>query len=408
MPESPKAMSTFTPVVVVAQPTKNGKRDAEEIIEKKVASGKKQKISDEGDDDSSPNEYESKNPVDVAKNGDVAAKKKDDSKDKSESDDCDNVGEDDAKDAAEAKAPVKPAAKIKEESNDDKGSSDQEPAEPQVVKEKASGSEEKVNSSKVEEPKSAKKDDADVEMVDARSAEKKAPQTPATPQAPGSKILFMGNLNFSIEENDVLDFFKDAGEVVEVRFAMREDRFAGFAHVEFATPDAARKALKLDNELLLDRSVRLELAKERGAYTPRNNSNDRSSQKSGPSQGLTVFVRGFGTNDGFESVRSALEEHFGQCGEIKRLTILKDYESGGPKGVAFIDFTNGSAFNKALKLSGTKVSGGTITVEEAKQRGGGGDGGGYGRGKGGTSGGRGWFGGRDGARGRGRGRGRGR
>jgi len=39
-----------------------------------------------------------------------------------------------------------------------------------------------------------------------------------------------------------VNFFKDAGEVVEVRFAMRDDRFAGYGHVEFATVEAAQKA----------------------------------------------------------------------------------------------------------------------------------------------------------------------
>ncbi|KAI3525500.1 hypothetical protein L1887_04339 [Cichorium endivia] len=112
--------------------------------------------------------------------------------------------------------------------------------------------------------KSTKKIGGYVEMVYAPSG-KKAPQTPATPEATGSKTFFMGNLIFQIREADV-----SAGEVVEVRFAMRDDRFAGYAHVEFATPDAAQEALKLHEELLLDRPVRLDLPKERGAFTTAN------------------------------------------------------------------------------------------------------------------------------------------
>jgi len=38
------------------------------------------------------------------------------------------------------------------------------------------------------------------------------------------------------------NFFKDAGEVVDVRFASDTDgRFKGFGHVEFATAEAAQK-----------------------------------------------------------------------------------------------------------------------------------------------------------------------
>lgn len=40
------------------------------------------------------------------------------------------------------------------------------------------------------------------------------------------------------------NFFKDAGEVVDVRFAMSEDNsFRGFGHVEFATTEAAEKVI---------------------------------------------------------------------------------------------------------------------------------------------------------------------
>ncbi|MFS7901058.1 hypothetical protein Hanom_Chr00s165109g01826591 [Helianthus anomalus] len=44
------------------------------------------------------------------------------------------------------------------------------------------------------------------------------PQTRATPQT-----LFMGNLIFTIEEIDVINFFKDVIEVVVVHFAIRDD-----------------------------------------------------------------------------------------------------------------------------------------------------------------------------------------
>ncbi|KAI3738519.1 hypothetical protein L2E82_28553 [Cichorium intybus] len=82
---------------------------------------------------------------------------------------------------------------------------------------------------------------------------------------------------------------KSAGEVVEVRFAMRDDRFAGYGHVEFATCDAAQEALKLHEELLLDRPMKLDLAKERGAFTPANGGNERSFQKSGGQAQIVEF-----------------------------------------------------------------------------------------------------------------------
>ncbi|KAI3820355.1 hypothetical protein L1987_07901 [Smallanthus sonchifolius] len=36
-------------------------------------------------------------------------------------------------------------------------------------------------------------------------------------------------------------YFLCKGEVVDVRFTMRDDRFAGYGHAEFATPDATQE-----------------------------------------------------------------------------------------------------------------------------------------------------------------------
>ncbi|XP_019082356.1 PREDICTED: nucleolin 2-like [Camelina sativa] len=63
----------------------------------------------------------------------------------------------------------------------------------------------------------------------------------------GSKTLFAYNLSFRINRSDIEDFFKEAGEVVDVRIASREDgTLKGFGHVEFASADAAHKALQLN------------------------------------------------------------------------------------------------------------------------------------------------------------------
>ncbi|VFQ93055.1 unnamed protein product [Cuscuta campestris] len=74
------------------------------------------------------------------------------------------------------------------------------------------------------------------------------PQTPATPKAgaQGSKTVFIGNLSWSIGEDDIKTFFKDIGEVKEVRLSkLPNGKLKGFGHVDFTTSEAAVKALKL-------------------------------------------------------------------------------------------------------------------------------------------------------------------
>ncbi|GJZ60606.1 nucleotide-binding alpha-beta plait domain-containing protein [Tanacetum coccineum] len=118
------------------------------------------------------------------------------------------------------------------------------------------------------------------ESSDDEPAKTQARQTAAIPQATGTKTVFMGNLSYSIEENDIINFFKDVREVAEVRFGMRDEIFAGYGHVEFTTPDAAQKVVELNGTNLLGRDVKIDLTKERGgksAYTPggTRESNDR-------------------------------------------------------------------------------------------------------------------------------------
>lgn len=48
------------------------------------------------------------------------------------------------------------------------------------------------------------------------------------------------------------NFFKDCGEVVDVRFSSDEDgRFKGFGHVEFATGEAAQKVSICQSNIII-------------------------------------------------------------------------------------------------------------------------------------------------------------
>ncbi|XP_023738222.1 nucleolin 2 isoform X1 [Lactuca sativa] len=208
-----------------------------------------------------------------------------------------------------------------------------------------------------------------------------------TSHATGCKTLFLGNLSFSIEEDDVREFFKDVGEIAGIRFAIRNDRFMGYGYVEFTTAEAAQEALKLNNKVVLDRKVKLDLARERGASTS-GSSFEKSNQSGGHAQGRTLYVRGFDYSHGFDNIRSTLEKHFGKCGEISRISIPKEYESGAPRGVAFIDFVESNAFSQALRLDKSEIGGFRIIVEEAKKgRADGREGSGYGSARGGSGGG---------------------
>ncbi|CAN6699038.1 unnamed protein product [Malus baccata var. baccata] len=400
---------------------------------KNAASSSSDDSSDEESDEEekTPAKVTAQKPAAAAKKGPSVPVKKADTSSSESEESSESEDEGTTKTVAPAAKSVKPSKKDEDSSDSDEDmdsdSSEEEPPKTekvkpsQVSKQDSSESEEESSSDEEEEDepaKTPKKKDTDVKMVDAES-EKRAPKTPATPDVSTSKTLFAGNLNFRIEEHDLRNFFKDAGEVVDIRFASDpEGKFKGFGHVEFATAEAARKALELNGLDLLGRDIRLDLARERGergAYTPTGRESN-SYQKGPRGASKTIFVRGFDRSLGEDEIRSSLQEAFSSCGEITRVSIPKDYETGASKGMAYMDFSDAASFNKALEFNGQEFGDGYLQVEEAKPKGDFGtprsnDRGGYSNNRGGgrfssssrggrDGGGRGF---RDGGRGRGRG-----
>ncbi len=58
--------------------------------------------------------------------------------------------------------------------------------------------------------------------------------------------LFVGNLSYQTMENDLQDYFSQAGAVTSVNLMLDKvtGRSRGFAFVEFATPEEAAKAVE--------------------------------------------------------------------------------------------------------------------------------------------------------------------
>jgi len=342
-------------------------------------------------------------------------------KDSSEEDSSDESDDEPkAKQSVQVKKTQQPAKIAKKESSEEDSSdeSDDEPkAKQQSVQaskiqqlSKVTKKESKSEDSSDESEEDDDSDESDDEPKKKQSVKAVTPKTPKTPVTLGAKTLFVGNLSFSIDADSIVEFFEDAGEVVDVRLATRDDgKYKGYGHVEFATEEAALKAMDKNGQDLLGRSVRLDFATERGAPGSKQDSKPRNNQQEQKS-GCTVFVRGFDKNQEEDDIRNSLTEHFGDCGSIDNIRIPKDYDSGTFKGFAYVEFSDSASLPKALELGTDELS-----VEEAMARSGGRDGSGRrgGRGFGDGGGGR-SFGGRgfgdgggrfSGGRGRGGGRG---
>jgi cold-inducible RNA-binding protein len=95
-------------------------------------------------------------------------------------------------------------------------------------------------------------------------------------------------------------------------------------------------------------------------------------------------------NLSFQTTQDELQAAFAAYGNVERVSIVTDRDSGQPRGFAFVEMTDKSAAENAIaQLNGSDMNGRALNVNEARPKPQGGGGGGYGGNRGGGGGGRG-------------------
>jgi RNA recognition motif-containing protein len=90
----------------------------------------------------------------------------------------------------------------------------------------------------------------------------------------------------------------------------------------------------------------------------------------------------------FSATEDAVREMFVQYGEVDRVNLITDRETGRPRGFGFVEMSDAGAAKAAIDaLNGMDLDGRSLTVNEARPKTGGGGGGGGGGGRGGSRGG---------------------
>ena len=93
-----------------------------------------------------------------------------------------------------------------------------------------------------------------------------------------------------------------------------------------------------------------------------------------------IFVGNLNFNTSEEELRQMFEVH----GQVERVSILTDRDTGRSRGFGFVEMVNAEEGDKAIAaLNGAQIGGRTLNVNEARPKpersGGGGGGGGRGR-----------------------------
>ncbi|HZT22930.1 MAG TPA: RNA-binding protein [Verrucomicrobiae bacterium] len=90
--------------------------------------------------------------------------------------------------------------------------------------------------------------------------------------------LFVGNLSYQTGENDLQDYFAQAGAVTSVNLILDRNtgKSRGFAFVEYATPEEAQKAIaQFHNKEFQGRAITVNIARPREERPPRASGGER-------------------------------------------------------------------------------------------------------------------------------------
>src|SRR5215469_3301573 len=96
-------------------------------------------------------------------------------------------------------------------------------------------------------------------------------------------------------------------------------------------------------------------------------------------------------NLSYQTTQEDLHATFSQFGNVERVNIVTDRDTGQPRGFAFVEMTDANQAQNAIsQLNGTELNGRALNVNEARPKpsGGGGRGGFGGQRRGGGGGGR--------------------
>ncbi|RXK36870.1 hypothetical protein M231_05844 [Tremella mesenterica] len=118
----------------------------------------------------------------------------------------------------------------------------------------------------------------------------------AAPQVEEGPKVYVGNLSYTATEDEVREFMSQAGgEITSVELPQRFNRPSGYAFVGYKTLEQAQKAVEeLNEKTLLDRAVRMQVArsKEESAQRRKENREKRAAAKKEGAEATTTDAEG--------------------------------------------------------------------------------------------------------------------
>merc|ERR1719356_264760 len=207
----------------------------------------------------------------------------------------------------------------------------------------------------------------------------------------GEGKLYIGNLDYSTDENRLREEFSNFGTVTDVFLPMdrASNRPRGFGFVTLSTRKSAEDAIsKMDQSQLDGRTIRVNESKPRGEGGGFRGGDRGGGLGPGGGGGFNSAgkeeVKLYVGNLSFETPEESVRSLFEQYGRVTDCFLPTDRDTGKVRGFAFVTMPAAEAEAACTKVNGHELDGRTLRVNEAQPkgssgapRGGYGGGGGY-------------------------------
>jgi len=203
--------------------------------------------------------------------------------------------------------------------------------------------------------------------------------------------LVVRGLPFEATEDDVLQYFRIEHHQLSLPTWSDSGRCKGIAFVTCQSESQKTSILELDTSQFTagDNTRELSIREfEERQKRPGRGARSRGGNRGGRGRGVSAGRgRGDGasqsykaddetnreiyiSNASFSSNKESFQEFFSKIsgGEVESITIPTQYQSGKPKGFAFVRFTTVEARDSALKLNGEELDGRPLGIRENKGR----------------------------------------
>lgn len=171
--------------------------------------------------------------------------------------------------------------------------------------------------------------------------------------------VYVEGLPYTSSEDELREFFLSGGikeDPVSIRAPRYQDsgRLMGYAHVDFATKDAAKKALGLDGKHLGGRFLRIQIAKQLGSGA---DSMMAFSDRPRPKGCSTLFVKGLP----YETDEEAVKAVFSRFGNVTSVRLARWNHTGRLKGFGYLAYEHGYSAEAAVKAYKDGIKGGAAS-----------------------------------------------